>query len=115
MIVYTKQCQSCDEFKLLTEFHKKPTGKHGRMARCAECVNAERRARKTNTNRSDVTLRIRRSLRDALNVEAANRDIPTSWLTDHLIAIGIRELRNGNVKLPDNPPRRRHRDAPNGR
>lgn len=38
-----KACKECGRLKPLTEFHRCPTVKDGRKARCAECVNAASR------------------------------------------------------------------------
>ena len=37
-----KQCTGCGETKLLSEYHKKKTGKYGRDSKCKVCVKAYR-------------------------------------------------------------------------
>lgn len=112
--VVARRCNACGQHKLLTEFHKKPSGKYGRMARCATCVNAERRARSTAAKRADVTVRIHPKLRDALNHHAAQLDVPTKWLANHLLGAALHQLARNNLTLPDNAPRRRHRNTDPG-
>jgi hypothetical protein len=39
-----KTCRGCGETKLLSEYHKKKTGKYGRCAKCKECVSEKMKA-----------------------------------------------------------------------
>ena len=103
----TRRCNRCEEMKLLTEFHRKPTGKYGRMAVCAECVNLKRRLYRSEKRR-DVTIRVDSSLRDRLTREAKKRDVPNKWLANHLLAVALYQLEKGNVSLPETRTRRRH-------
>ena len=39
-----KKCRGCGETKLLSEYHKKKTGKYGRDSKCKVCVNEKKKA-----------------------------------------------------------------------
>ena len=41
----TKECTSCGEEKVLSEFHKHKFGTYGRQSRCKVCQNAANRER----------------------------------------------------------------------
>lgn len=38
-----KKCSKCGKGKPIEDFHKNPTGKHGRRERCKQCVSKQRR------------------------------------------------------------------------
>lgn len=42
-----KICSLCKESKPLSEFHRQPSGKHGRHSWCADCFNAKFRGERT--------------------------------------------------------------------
>lgn len=111
MTTVAKVCVACGEGKLLTEFHRKPTGKHGRSSRCADCTNEARRGYRDSA-RTSVTTRLHPKLRDLVSIEADRRGVPNQWLVDHLLAHALRELSRGTLVLPASAPRRRHRDVP---
>lgn len=46
----TKVCSMCETEKPLSDFHKQPTGKHGRHSYCAECANGIRRLSRPTTS-----------------------------------------------------------------
>lgn len=104
-VAITRECNDCREKKLLNEFHKKPTGKYGRMAVCASCVNAKRRGKAE--NRRDVSIKVSYKVRARLNEEAERLEVPTGWLTNCLLSAALYQLKEGNVEIPAPPIKRR--------
>ena len=54
-----KQCTKCGKVKLLSEFYKRDSGKHGVVARCKECQSAYSRRRYL-SNRDETIARVKK-------------------------------------------------------
>ena len=101
LTVVAKVCLGpCGEGKLLEEFAVKSTGKHGRESWCRDCKNEHRRKAGVNTRRSDVSVKVHRTLRDEVRALAKEHGMRQGWLLNFLIASSIQALRDGRLEVP---------------
>jgi hypothetical protein len=97
--VVAKVCTLCGEGKTLRHFPRKSTGKYGYDARCSDCKNAQRRARKT-ARIDQANLRVHRSVHARVVSLSQETGIPVHRLTGYLLAYALEAHRAKKLAFP---------------